>query len=323
MRTRRELLFSKPMREIFKPEHIKHSLLLRHHLGELDAATENALTEEIVTAGYASPTSSRSVSPTPSELDEMKKDPILRVGVKKIPRPVYLAQLGEMQEEGKIENGTYSYVSDIITAIPEPPAITKQLSRYVLRAQRQFTPYGKPHGRLPNALELRYADRFCGRYPGETDLSLADVQAGKDVLERGVALLSKETLAQIIVAKRAACESMRLRAMTTAWEIQASSEHSKLLELIFKDEAKKFADRAAAVSFMETLVSQNKQELESTIDFHVGAYSHDLTSLAVGDLQLEQIEDLARNLPEKGKSHHDDDAGRNVSESESEFEWDG
>jgi hypothetical protein len=111
--------------------------------------------------------------------------------------------------------------------------------------------------------------------------------------------------------------------MTTAWEIQASSEHSKLLELIFKDEAKKFADRAAAVSFMETLVSQNKQELESTIDFHVGAYSHDLTSLAVGDLQLEQIEDLARNLPEKGKSHHDDDAGRNVSESESEFEWDG
>ncbi|KAG1785825.1 uncharacterized protein HD556DRAFT_1313993 [Suillus plorans] len=214
-------------------------------------------------------------------------------------------------------------ISDIITAIPKPPAITKQLSRYVLRAQRKFTPYEKPHGRLPSALELRYADRFCGRYPGETDMSLADVQVGKDVLERGIALLSKETIAQIIVAKRAACESMRLRAMTTAWEIQASSEHSKLLELIFKDEAKKFADRAAAVSFMETLVPQDKQELESTVDFHVGAYSHDLTSLAVGDLQLEQIEDLARNLPENHKSRHHHDAGRKFSESESESEWDG
>jgi telomere length regulation protein len=46
--------------------------------------------------GYASPSSSRSSSPTPSELDEIAKDPTLGVGVKKIPRPVYLAQLGEM-----------------------------------------------------------------------------------------------------------------------------------------------------------------------------------------------------------------------------------
>jgi telomere length regulation protein len=45
--------------------------------------------------GYASP-SSRSTSPTPSELEEIEHDPSLRVGVKKIPRPVYLAQLGEL-----------------------------------------------------------------------------------------------------------------------------------------------------------------------------------------------------------------------------------
>ncbi len=47
--------------------------------------------------GYASsPGSSRSSSPTPSELEEIEKDPTLRVGHKKITRPVYLAQLGEM-----------------------------------------------------------------------------------------------------------------------------------------------------------------------------------------------------------------------------------
>ncbi|KAG1901729.1 uncharacterized protein F5891DRAFT_1187190 [Suillus fuscotomentosus] len=216
-------------------------------------------------------------------------------------------------------SSTSNGLSDFITAIPEPPAITKQLSQYVLRAQRKFKPYDKPHGPLPTALELRYVDRFCGKCPGETDMSLADVKAGKDVFERGVALLSKETITQIVVAKRAACESMRLRAMTTAWEIQASSEHSKLLELIFKEEARKFANRAAAVSFMEMLVPQNKQELEASMDFHVGAYSHDLTSLAVGDLQLEQVEGLARNLPEEDGS----DVERNPVESESESELDG
>lgn len=47
--------------------------------------------------GYASqPSSSRSPSPTPSELEEIEKDPTLRVTESKVARPVYLAQLGEM-----------------------------------------------------------------------------------------------------------------------------------------------------------------------------------------------------------------------------------
>ncbi|CAA7267613.1 unnamed protein product [Cyclocybe aegerita] len=46
--------------------------------------------------GYASPPSSRSASPTPSELAEIEKDPTLNVGVQKVPRPVYLAQLGDL-----------------------------------------------------------------------------------------------------------------------------------------------------------------------------------------------------------------------------------
>ncbi|KAK0450659.1 telomere length regulation protein-domain-containing protein [Armillaria borealis] len=46
--------------------------------------------------GYASPASSRSASPTPSELDDIEKDPTLNVTKKKISRPVYLVQLGEL-----------------------------------------------------------------------------------------------------------------------------------------------------------------------------------------------------------------------------------
>ncbi|KAG1877622.1 telomere length regulation protein-domain-containing protein [Suillus subalutaceus] len=101
---------------------------------ELEPATEESTpTEEIITAGvldeasvatgydsddsltgYASPTSSRSASPTPSELDEMEKDPTLRVGVKKIPRPVYLAQLGEMVRNARVKPGEESQEADKI-----------------------------------------------------------------------------------------------------------------------------------------------------------------------------------------------------------------
>lgn len=68
--------------------------------------------------GYVSPSSSGSVSPTPSELEEYEKDPTVRLGRNKITRPVYLAQLGELirhtsgtkseqesQEADKIEMG--------------------------------------------------------------------------------------------------------------------------------------------------------------------------------------------------------------------------
>ncbi|KAG6832422.1 hypothetical protein H0H87_001582 [Tephrocybe sp. NHM501043] len=46
--------------------------------------------------GYASASSSPSASPTPSELADIEKDPTLNVGAKKVPRPVYLAQLGDL-----------------------------------------------------------------------------------------------------------------------------------------------------------------------------------------------------------------------------------
>lgn len=47
--------------------------------------------------GYASDgNSDHAPSPTPSELEEIEKDPTLNVGLKKVPKPVYLTQLGEL-----------------------------------------------------------------------------------------------------------------------------------------------------------------------------------------------------------------------------------
>lgn len=58
--------------------------------------------------GYDSePSSSRAPSPTPSELEEIEKDPTLRSGGgmkrKKIVRPVYLVSLGELLRPSKAE----------------------------------------------------------------------------------------------------------------------------------------------------------------------------------------------------------------------------
>ncbi|KJA27234.1 hypothetical protein HYPSUDRAFT_198503 [Hypholoma sublateritium FD-334 SS-4] len=47
-------------------------------------------------SGYASPSSSRSASPTPSDLAEIEADPTLAVGRARVARPVYLAQLGAL-----------------------------------------------------------------------------------------------------------------------------------------------------------------------------------------------------------------------------------
>ncbi len=52
--------------------------------------------DDSLTGYISSPSSSRSPSPTPSELAEIEKDPTLNVTKTKVVRPVYLAQLGEM-----------------------------------------------------------------------------------------------------------------------------------------------------------------------------------------------------------------------------------
>jgi telomere length regulation protein len=60
--------------------------------------------DDSLTGYISSPSSSRSPSPTPSDLDAIEKDPSLRTGAKKKPhRPVYLYSLGELLKAQKGE----------------------------------------------------------------------------------------------------------------------------------------------------------------------------------------------------------------------------
>jgi telomere length regulation protein len=75
--------------EFFSPATLRHAIRVGN-------ATEPDSDDDSV-QGYASEVDSdRAPSPTPSELEEIEKDPTLNVGVKKVPKPVYLAQLGEL-----------------------------------------------------------------------------------------------------------------------------------------------------------------------------------------------------------------------------------
>ncbi|KAF8629489.1 hypothetical protein AX15_003407 [Amanita polypyramis BW_CC] len=81
-----------------------HTQDTRFSSGPIVLINEGFDSDDSIT-GYAS--SSRSPSPTVSELGKIEKEPSLSIGINKIPRPVYLSQLGELlrsQSDGE-ENG--------------------------------------------------------------------------------------------------------------------------------------------------------------------------------------------------------------------------
>ncbi|KAF8892597.1 telomere length regulation protein-domain-containing protein [Infundibulicybe gibba] len=63
---------------------------------KLVVSNSNSYDSDDSMTGYESMPSSRSSSPTPLELAEIERDPTIHVGVKRLPRPVYLAQLGDL-----------------------------------------------------------------------------------------------------------------------------------------------------------------------------------------------------------------------------------
>ena len=94
----------KPLEEIIAPAVSKPPPLRATFTSKTTAA--DAYDSDDSLTGYASPpSSSRSPSPTPSELLEIEKDPTLNVGLKKVPRPVYLAQLGDLLRGGASKTG--------------------------------------------------------------------------------------------------------------------------------------------------------------------------------------------------------------------------
>jgi hypothetical protein len=65
---------------------------------------------------------------------------------------------------------------DELCALPGLPP-SKNVSYYVQRAKRRFNPYDRRRSYEPSAVELRFFHKSVGKCSGETDMTLADVQA--------------------------------------------------------------------------------------------------------------------------------------------------
>ncbi|KAG2124952.1 hypothetical protein BD769DRAFT_1388599 [Suillus cothurnatus] len=210
---------------------------------------------------------------------------------------------------------------DELFALPGLPP-SKNMSYYVQRAKRQFKPYDR-QGHVPNAIELRFFHKSVGKYSSETNMTLADVQAGKELFERGLQGMSNKAVAQAVVAMQATRECKRLRVLTTAWEIESSVQCTRLLETMMEQDALEYArSDAEASSFKKLLVKRTPKELDIDTDFNIGAYNCDIMSFVVSDVQLDHIEGLARNLRLPGEDN-DDSMDSEGESSDSKFDISG
>ncbi|KAG0693935.1 hypothetical protein DFH29DRAFT_1006795 [Suillus ampliporus] len=168
------------------------------------------------------------------------------------------------------DTGSYDSSDDDINAPLTPPPIIKSLSHYVQHAKAQRKPYER---RDPSTLHRRYA---------ATQLSPIDYRPVPDI-RKGKVLLETDV------------EWRRVRALATAWEIQAIEEHKRFLQMVLKDDGDTYASAASEPwnTSLQELSKGSVDELNEHLHFCTAAYSPDVTSLAVGEKQLDLIEDIA------------------------------
>ncbi|KAG1817605.1 uncharacterized protein BJ212DRAFT_1299142 [Suillus subaureus] len=126
-------------------------------------------------------------------------------------------------------------------------------------------------------------------------MNLEDIQMSNDVLERHLQHLSSEAAAQAVVTMHADVEWRHMCALTTAWEIHACEQHLKFLHMVLEDEGETYANASleSLCTSMKELVRSPKKGIEDSISLGVTAYSHDVTSFAVGDAQLDFLKSAA------------------------------
>ncbi|KAG9310721.1 hypothetical protein JVU11DRAFT_9322 [Chiua virens] len=177
------------------------------------------------------------------------------------------------------------------------PPIVHRLSTISKRARSKFMPYERSGG--PSALELRFTEKSLGRVDS-SDITLEDIREpeSRSILLRGLTSLSDRAMRQALEARQADRESKRLRALSTAWEIEASDRHRNLLLTLLEDDTRHLNKAANEVAFFEKVLERRSvKELENDIDFDVGAYGQDLRSLSVVDERLDQLEEeMARRV---------------------------
>ncbi|KAG1778270.1 hypothetical protein EV702DRAFT_1044593 [Suillus placidus] len=180
------------------------------------------------------------------------------------------------QDDGRIPIYDASQLGDL------PPAI-QHMSCYAKHASSRFKPY-QPGKHVPTALEHRFMTKNVLKHH-EADMSLVDVQQGKEILRGGLAHVSNATLRSAVIAKRADAET---------WDLKSTERHAILLQIILRDNAEQYLDSLADACFFESImVKCTHQQLEDDADFTIAAYSHDLMTHSITDKQLDHLEEIS------------------------------
>jgi hypothetical protein len=103
-----------------------------------------------------------------------------------------------------------------------------------------------------------------------------------------------ETVYHAVIAKKADLEFKRLRALTSAWELESAEKHAVLLQQIYKNRNMDYVDSLAEASVLEKiLVKRSRNQLEDDSDFVIAAYTHDYTAFNIADTQFEQLKEIS------------------------------
>ncbi|KAG1769821.1 hypothetical protein EDD22DRAFT_843465 [Suillus occidentalis] len=186
-------------------------------------------------------------------------------------------------------SGNFSSADGINAPISSPPILT-HLSSYMRHARERPKPYQRS--------SLTLAERLVGGsvHGCKDSKNPLDVQRNKETLEHTLKTLSSEALAQAVVSQHAEVEWRRLCALTTAWQIEAIEQHTKLLHMILECEAQTYANAASEPldSSVKELVScTSKEELKEQKKCTVDVYDDDATSFIAADAELDDIEAYA------------------------------
>ncbi|KAG1887893.1 uncharacterized protein F5891DRAFT_1076788, partial [Suillus fuscotomentosus] len=190
------------------------------------------------------------------------------------------------------DTGPYDSSHEDINAPAIAPPIVRSLSRYVHSAKAQRKPYER---RDPSTLQRRYAASQLSPVDSRT---LPDIQKGKVLLESRLQHLSSEEISQAVITKHADIEWRRMRALTTAWEIQAIEEYKRFLSMVLEDDGSTYASAASEPwdTSLQELAKGNVGELDERLHFCMSTYNPDITSLAVGEKQLDLVDSMAHSL---------------------------
>ncbi|KAG2116813.1 hypothetical protein DEU56DRAFT_761491 [Suillus clintonianus] len=208
--------------------------------------------------------------------------------LRKCPSASASHQCGDRDEPSRCTTGPALEELESAPVLDNDRMTGRTRSRQVPQNKQNPKPYKRDGFSTP---ERRYFNNSL-RLNDSTTRSLTDAQRSKDILERRIKHLSAEAAAQAVATMHADVERRRVCALATAWEIYATEEHLKFLHMVLEDEGETYANaaREPLKTSVGELVRCSEDELKDQIDSCVTAYSHDVISFAVGDTQLDYLE---------------------------------